>query len=265
MSTVGILKLSGKAIEDFTSNPAWIDAVAILKNQYEGFIIVHGAGNQISEWSSALGLTSQFYNGQRVTDEKVMNVVAAVQAGMINGKLVSYLCSSGFNAAGLTGIDNNLFIADYAEKELGFVGLPKAQPNIKWLHQLFSSDVIPVFSSLCRDAEGNLMNVNADVFTNALASALKAETVFFISDVDGVKLEGETQSHIKEQQIRKGIEEKQITGGMIPKLESCVSLLQSGVAKVWIGNNIFPMLAADASPYGGGTWIIKNSELRIKS
>jgi acetylglutamate kinase len=249
-----VVKLSGKAIEDFITNPDWLKAIRKLHSMYDGLIIVHGAGSQISEWTTALGGENNFINGQRVTDEFSMNVVAAVQAGIINSRIVGYLCSRDLNAVGLTGIDNNLFVADYSDNRLGFVGVPKLNKNISWLNEMMLAQTIPVFSSICRDKAGNLMNVNADIFTNILASSLNAETVYFVSDVKGVVLDGKIKNEICEKEVVCGIRDNQITGGMIPKLESCVSLLKSGVNKVWIGNSPLDFSASQTD--GKGTWIV---------
>jgi acetylglutamate kinase len=257
---IAILKLSGKAIESFVGKTEWLNIITGLRNHYDGLIIVHGAGNQISEWSNSLGYEVNFVNGQRVTDESVVGVAAAVQSGLINGKIIAHLCSKGMNAVGLTGIDNNLFVADYLDERLGFVGVPKQHKDIKvninWLKHLMDAGIIPVFSSICRDKNGNLMNVNADVFTNTLASALQAETVFFISDVSGVMLNGKTLKQIDEKEIEKGIRNKEITGGMIPKLQSCVSLLNSGVHKIWIGNDLSHSFPYNLQHKHEGTWIV---------
>ena len=257
---IAVVKLSGKAIEDFISNPNSIKAIKKLHAGYNGLIIVHGAGNQISEWISALGGKNNFIDGQRVTDEFSMNIVAAVQAGMINSRITSFLCSKDMNAIGLTGIDNNIFVADYTDDKLGFVGIPKLNKNISWLRDLMLTSTIPVFSSICRDEAGNLMNVNADIFTNILAASLNAETVYFVSDVKGVFLNGKIRKEIFEDEITEGINNKQITGGMIPKLQSCVSLLNAGVKKVWIGNDLSDLLSSGPSGLANGTWIVNNKK-----
>jgi acetylglutamate kinase len=255
---IAVIKLSGKAIEDFISNPIWLDVLKNLQSEYEGLIVVHGAGSQISEWTSALGGTNNFIDGQRVTDEFSMNIVAAVQSGIINGKLVGYLCSRKINAVGLTGIDNNLFVAEYSDDKLGFVGVPKLNKNISWLKELMLTKTIPVFSSICRDEIGNLMNVNADIFTNILSVSLNAETVYFVSDVKGVYLNGEIRNEICLDEIEAGILGNEITGGMIPKLQSCTALLNSGVSKVWIGNNLLSLSSSGLNNGMNGTWIINN-------
>jgi len=261
---IAVVKLSGKAIEDFISNPACIKVIKKLHAGYDGLVIVHGAGNQISEWTTALGGKNNFINGQRVTDEFSMNIVAAVQAGMINSRITGFLCSKDLNAVGLTGIDNNIFVADYTDDKLGFVGIPKINKNISWLRDLMLTSTIPVFSSICRDESGNLMNVNADIFTNILAASLNAETVFFVSDVKGVVLNGKIKNKICQDEITEGINNKQITGGMIPKLQSCAALINAGVKKVWIGNDLSNFLISEPDKRANGTWIIRENKKEIR-
>jgi acetylglutamate kinase len=253
---IAVIKLSGKAVEDFISNPVCLKVIKKLRSSYDGLVIVHGAGNQISEWTSALGGKNNFINGQRVTDEFSMNIVAAVQAGMINSRITGFLCSRDLNAIGLTGIDNNIFIADYTDDKLGFVGIPRINKDITWLIDLMLNLTIPVFSSICRDESGNLMNVNADIFTNILAAALNADTVYFVSDVKGVLLNGKIKKEINDNEITEGINNNQITGGMIPKLQSCASLIKAGVKKVWIGNDLASLLSTKSIGSANGTWIV---------
>jgi acetylglutamate kinase len=100
------------------------------------------------------------------------------------------------------------------------------------------------------------MNVNADIFTNILAASLNAETVFFVSDVNGVVLNDKIKKEICQNEIDEGINNKQITGGMIPKLQSCISLINAGVKKVWIGNNLSNLLSTESNGSGNGTWIV---------
>jgi acetylglutamate kinase len=262
---IAIVKLSGKAIEDFVHNPDSLKVIKNLHSKYDGLVIVHGAGNQISEWTSALGGENKFINGQRVTDGFSMNIVAAVQAGMINSKITSYLCAKDLNAIGLTGIDNNIFIAEYVDDKLGYVGVPQLNKNISWLKDLMLNSVIPVFSSICRDKNGNLMNVNADIFTDILSVSLNAGIVFFVSDIKGVCLNGTIKKEICEKEILEGISNNQITGGMIPKLRSCISLINSGVKKIWIGNDLSNIMSVASDIGGNGTWIINNNKNQRRS
>ena len=255
---IAVLKLSGKALNEIFTNKEWIDTIINLKNSHRGLIIVHGAGQNISEWSEALGLESKFIDGQRVTTEKIMDVVAAVQSGMLNSKIVSRLLTNGIDSVGLSGIDRGTFVAENINFDLGHVGVPVVVGSIDWVYDLIDKGVIPVFSSVCRSKTGNLMNVNADLFTEVLAETIKAESVFFVSDVNGVKLSGMYQLYVNEYQIREGINSKEITDGMIPKLTSCVELLNKGIKKVWIGKNI-QMNYEDDFQTKGGTWIVKSA------
>jgi acetylglutamate kinase len=255
-----ILKLSGKALNDIFSNQDWMTFLAEIKKSFDGLIIVHGAGQNISQWSEALGFEVKFHEGQRVTTKETMEVVAAVQAGILNTKIVSKLQANGIEAMGLSGVDRGVFVADYKNKALGFVGVPQKIGSTEWITDLMKNGVIPVFSSVCRDEDGNLMNVNADVFTEVLATAVKAESVFFVSDIQGVKLKGEIRETLNEKEIKFGIESGEITDGMIPKLNSCVKLLNKGITKVWIGSNNLCYLynQNDYNNYRG-TWIVQSA------
>ncbi len=254
---IALLKLSGKALEKFSTDGTWAGRINDLRKTYSGVIIVHGAGTTISDWSEKLECKVDFVNGQRVTTEAIMDVVAAVQAGLLNHKLIAYLETNGIESLGLSGIDRGLFIADYLNPELGFVGYPRAAGSPEWVYKLLQDGVVPVFSSVCRDADGNLMNVNADVFAERLAELLKAETVLFLSDVTGVKINGEVQTKMNEEIINSGITNGDITGGMIPKLESCIKLLNSGVNKIWIGSeSAFSGDISDSYNNLFGTWIV---------
>lgn len=260
---IAVLKISGKALNDVLTDDAWINSIKTLQKSYGGVVIVHGAGRTISEWSSALGLEVKFHNGQRVTSAGIMEVVAAVQAGVLNAKIVSRLITADINAVGLTGIDRNTFVAENVNKDLGFVGIPRQVNSSSWIDELLNKNIVPVFSSVCRDLQGNLMNVNADYFTEILAQSVQADSVFFVSDVQGVKLGGSYQTLIDETKIHEGITNGEITDGMIPKLNSCVELLNKGISKIWIGSkNPEEMINENNSTKGGstsGTWVVQHS------
>ena len=259
-----LLKLSGKALKEFTTNHHYIKMMSELKASYDGVIIVHGAGKMISEWSSAMNLASSFVNGQRKTTKEIMNVVSAVQGGLTNSTITSFLHAKGFEATGLNGIDRNLFVADYLDAALGYVGLPKLSGDITWLKELMKSNVVPVYSSVCRDIDGNLMNVNADLFAKELAIALSVDTVLFVSDVEAVRIEGTDMQEMSEQDVKSGIANGHITDGMIPKLESSVDLLKNSIKKVWIGNNPTKLKFKSALLNDmGGTWIVESKRVAV--
>jgi acetylglutamate kinase len=260
MKTV-LLKFSGKSLDDLFVNDAWLKIIKNLKDSYDALVIVHGAGKSISNWCNAMGLESKFHNGQRVTDENTMEIVASVQAGLLNAKFVSRLLTNNIKAVGLTGIDNDLCTAEYFDKTLGYVGIPVFK-NTNFLFNLLQDGVIPVFSSISRDKDGNLMNINADIFAKELAISIKADTVLFLSDISGVKLDGSVKAILNEADITEGISKEHITDGMIPKLLSCVDLIQNGIDKVWIGNDLsnhnFKNLQTENLK---GTWIVKSKTI----
>ena len=254
-----VIKLSGKAIDQFLNQENWIAKIQEFLNQYDGLVIVHGAGSTISEWAAKLGCESNFVNGQRVTDDKMMDIVAAVQNGMINAKLVAHLLANKINSAGYNGIDNNLFVADYLNTELGYVGVPKLNSSADWLTDILKSKTVPVFSSICRDANCHLMNVNADLFAVALAESIQADSVIFLSDIDGVKISGATKSQISEDEIHLGITNGEIKDGMVPKLQSCLRLIEQGINKIWIGNDLHQV--NDNYPSSKGTWVVSSRKI----
>lgn len=247
---IAIIKISGKTIETFTEGSNGVKLIESLKERYNYVVIVHGGGKVISEWSQKLGVSPNFHNGQRITSKQSMEITAAVQGGLINSKLCAYLHAHSYNAIGLNGIDMNLFEADYLDKTLGYVGLPKSQNNSSWLLQMLQNNIFPVFSSICRDKIGNLMNVNADLFAGALAKTLKAKSVFFVSDIEGIKLNGKFQKSLTVSDLKNGISSGEITDGMIPKVNTCVNLIDEGIPQIWIGNDLIKSTINQ-----NGTWI----------
>jgi acetylglutamate kinase len=256
---ISLVKISGKTITEFVNTDKWIRTIKSLKKEYDGVVLVHGGGKSISAWSEKLGLENKFVNGQRVTTIEQMEVVAAVQAGMLNSQLTAKLNASGLNAMGLSGIDRGTFTAEYLNQDLGFVGKPELTGSVNWIISLIKSNVLPVFSSICMDKTGNLMNVNADVFAGTLASALNAEIVYFVSDVDGVKIGGTVKNTLTDEEIISGIANGDITDGMIPKLQSCMELLNKGINKIWIGSQIDNQSGFENGNTGNGTLIINKA------
>jgi acetylglutamate kinase len=257
---ISLIKISGKTIDEFLNSGKWIKTIRNLNNQFDGVVIVHGGGKSISEWSGKLGLETKFVKGHRVTTKAQMEVVSAVQAGVLNSQLTAKLNSSGYKATGLSGIDRGTFIAEYLNKDLGYVGKPVLAGSPDWITDLIKSNVIPVFSSVCMDVQGNLMNVNADLFAETLALAIGADIVFFVSDVEGVKINGRIKNTLNEEEILTGIANGDITDGMIPKLQSCIALLKKGIHKVWVGSQIDGKIDIAESKIGNGTLIIHKIE-----
>jgi len=250
---LAIIKISGKSLEDFTTGETGVNLIKSLQKKYSSVILIHGGGKIISEWSKKLGIQPNFHEGQRITCQESMDITAAVQGGLINSQLTAYLHTYRTKAIGLNGIDMDSFEAEYINDKLGFVGNPVAISDSKWIKDLLNNNIVPVFSSICRDRKGNLMNVNADLFAGALAKLLKADSVYFLSDTEGVKLKGQYQNSLSMDDLHNGLNSGEITDGMIPKINTCISLLNNGISKIWIGNEL------EAHNYTmKGTWMGHN-------
>ena len=173
-------------------------------------------------------------NGKRVTDQATVEVVEMVLSGVVNKRIVQAINAQGGTAVGLSGKDANLMICDQTDASLGFVGTP-ADMNPKLLHDLFEKDVIPVIAPLGAGRNSETFNVNGDTAAGAIASALKADRLLLLTDVSGVKnQDGEVLTELKAGQIRKMTRDGVIAGGMIPKTETALDALHSGVRAVVI-------------------------------
>lgn len=251
---LAIIKISGKSLEGFTNTKLGVDLIKNLQKNHTSVILIHGGGKIITEWSKKLGIQTNFHEGQRITCKDSMEITAAVQGGLLNSKISAYLQTNEIKSIGLNGIDMNLFEAEYINEKLGFVGSPVPNSDSKWLTDLVKNGIVPVFSSICRDKNGNLMNVNADLFAGAVAKLLKAESIYFLSDVEGVKLNGSFQDSLSLKDLHNGLSSGEITDGMIPKINTCINLLSNGISNIWIGNELHHQ-----KKLSKGTWIGNNS------
>lgn len=198
-------------------------------------IIVHGGGKRITSVLSQMGIESEFIDGHRVTSKECMEVVEMVLSGEINKEIAYFLSLNGVQALGMSGKDSLLFEAKPKDNgRFGLTGeIERANPEI--LERLLEGGIIPVISPVCGDSEGKSYNVNADVVACEVAKALKADKVIFLTDTLGVlDKNGELIESIKSDEVEGLIKEGVISGGMIPKILSCVDCLKSGVKKVHI-------------------------------
>lgn len=237
MKTI-LIKLSGKKIDEIMKESDFIGTIKNFAGRDNRVIIVHGGGKQITQWADKLGIESKFLNGQRITGKEMIEVVAAVQAGLLNKKIVSLFIKHGIMALGVSGVDGNSFRAEISDSKLGFVGKPKKTGSVDWLDKLLSLGFMPVFSSICMDSEGNLINVNADYFVEEIAKELNIDEVYYFSDISGVLIKGNKQSKLDSTEIEYWIKNGEITDGMIPKVNSALSLTKHGVSKIWIGSDL---------------------------
>ena len=262
-----VVKYGGSAMIDEKLKKEVIEDVVLLK--LIGFkpIIVHGGGKEISRWVDKVGMDTKFVNGLRVTDEETMELAEMVLA-KVNKELVAKVQTMGIKAAGISGKDGGLLTVKkkYSEGEdIGFVG-DITNVDIKILEDLLEKDFLPIVFPIGMDDNGVSYNINADEAASAIATALKAEKLAYLSDVEGVRMDPDDPESViselypseAEELIRKGI----ISGGMLPKIENCIDAINKGVSRVNIMDGRVPhgLLLEIFTNKGIGTAIIKENE-----
>ncbi len=237
-----VIKFGGSAMGGDKNLKNFAKNVVLLKQVGINPIIVHGGGPQIGQMLEKLNIKTSFIDGLRVTDSDTVDVVEMVLAGSINKMIAKEINLAGGKAIGICGKDGNLIKAKKLTRtkkdpdsniekilNLGFVGEPcHVDPEVLAIFE--DSDIIPVIAPIGIGENGETFNINADTAAGAIASAIQASKLIILSDVDGVMLpNGELVSHLNmataKQMIRDGI----ITGGMIPKIETCIHALEHGV------------------------------------
>lgn len=241
-----VVKCGGAAITDLIQMQNMMQDIALLHFCGIHSIIIHGGGPEISTMCDRLQIPTQFSNGQRVTDATTMEIVQMVLVGKTNGALVTALNQLGVKAVGLSGQDAAFFQAKkftYPEEyslqntDLGFVGDVVAI-DPKLITTLLTAGFVPVIAPIGVDGQGQTYNVNADIAAGAMASSLAAEKLIILSDVNGVYADlndpSTRLSSVKTNLIKHWLQEGDISGGMIPKLEACVRAIEQGVSSAHI-------------------------------
>ena len=266
-----VIKFGGSAMGGDNNLKNFAKNIVLLKQVGINPIIVHGGGPQIGQMLAKLNIKSSFVDGLRVTDSDTVDVVEMVLAGSINKMIVKEINSAGGKAVGICGKDGNLIKAKRLTRtkkdpdsniekilNLGFVGEPyKIDPEILSLFE--DSDIIPVIAPIGSGDNGETFNINADTAAGAIASALQALKLLILSDVDGVMLpNGELVSHLNIATARQMIFDGVITGGMIPKVETCIAALEAGVGFSHILNGAVDniLLMEIFTESGAGTMIL---------
>ena len=264
-----VIKFGGNAIAD--SNLSHSFALDIILLSYVGIrpVIVHGGGPQIGELMNRLGKESKFVDGLRVTDKETIDVVEMVLVGKINKEIVSSINKNGGRAVGLSGKDGNLIMAkklkvkdrkDPAKTiDIGMVGeIVSVNPHV--INTLDTDQFVPVIAPLGVGEDGETYNINADTAAGEISSALKAEKLILLTDVEGVKNKNEELlSTLTEREAGELIESGSISGGMIPKVDCCCKALDNGVSKAHIidGRIEHAILLEIFTDVGVGTQIVK--------
>ena len=229
-----VIKYGGHAMDKPELCTAFATDLAQLSAQDMGFVVVHGGGPQISALLKRLNIESRFENGLRVTDEATMAAVEMVLCGQVNKAVVASFAAHGARAAGISGRDGNLLRAVVKNPALGLVGEVEAVDPALILC-LLEGGFVPVVAPVANGPDGQALNINADTAAGALAGALAADYFILISDVPGVlDAEGRLITALTRAEIEKLRAEGVITGGMIPKVESCLHALDAGCQRALI-------------------------------
>lgn len=265
-----VIKYGGHAMGDPEAQRDFAEDVVLLKAVGINPVVVHGGGPQIGQMLKKLGIVSTFVGGLRVTDAATAEVAEMVLAGKINKEIVSWIAGLGGRAVGLSGKDANLVLAEKVQRteadpnsgieryvDLGFVGEPVAvDPTI--LRNLASDNFIPIVAPVALGADGATYNINADTMAGAIASALGAKRFFLLTDVPGVLDQGKNLLTDLDPAAIEGLKaDGTITGGMIPKVETCIGAVNAGVEAAVILDGRIPhaMLLEIFTAQGAGTLI----------
>lgn len=262
-----VVKYGGSAMIDEELKQDVIEDVVLLK--LIGFkpIIVHGGGKEISRWVEKVGMDTKFVNGLRVTDADTMELAEMVLA-RVNKELVAKIQTLGIKAAGISGKDGGLLTVEKkfsGSEDIGFVG-DVTEVDTKILEDLLEKDFLPVVFPVGMDKDGVTYNINADEAASSIATALRAEKLAYLSDVEGVRLDPEDPesviSELYTNEAQDLIEQGVISGGMLPKIENCIDAINKGVSRVHIMDGRIPhgLLLEIFTNKGIGTAIIKENE-----
>ena len=262
-----VVKYGGSAMIDEELKQDVIEDVVLLK--LIGFkpIIVHGGGKEISRWVDKVGMDTKFVNGLRVTDADTMELAEMVLA-RVNKELVAKIQTLGIKAAGISGKDGGLLTVEKkfsGSEDIGFVG-DVTEVDTKILEGLLEKDFLPVVFPVGMDKDGVTYNINADEAASSIATALRAEKLAYLSDVEGVRLDPEDPesviSELYTNEAQDLIEQGVISGGMLPKIENCIDAINKGVSRVHIMDGRIPhgLLLEIFTNKGIGTAIIKENE-----
>jgi acetylglutamate kinase len=257
-----VIKLGGSAMTDAALQASFAVDVVLLKTIGLRPVIVHGGGPQIGRTLERLGKESSFVDGLRVTDDETMEVVEMVLGGKINREIVALVQRAGGRAVGLTGSDGDMLRVTrrlVEGRDLGRVGRVEAV-NPDPIGAVALAGFVPVIAPIGVDARGVTHNVNADEAAGAIARALEAEKLILLTDVPGVlDAKGELIAQLSSQEARKLIAEGTIRGGMIPKVECCMEVLEGGVARAHIvdGRLLHALLLEIFTDSGAGTLITR--------
>ncbi|MGE0754455.1 MAG: acetylglutamate kinase [Alphaproteobacteria bacterium] len=265
-----VIKYGGHAMGDASLSQKFAEDIVLLKHVGINPVVVHGGGPQIGKMLERLKIQSSFVDGLRVTDEETVEIVEMVLSGSINKQIVTAINSAGGTAIGISGKDGHLIEARKLRRtkrdpdsniekilDLGFVGEPvRINPSV--IQEFTESNVIPVIAPIGVGPNGETFNINADTAAGAIAAALGAAKLMVLTDVPGVlNKEGNLISEISVSEAHQLIAGDTITGGMIPKIETCIHALENDVGTAHILDGRLPhvLLLETFTKFGAGTMI----------
>jgi acetylglutamate kinase len=238
-----VVKYGGHAMDDPALADLFAQDVVLMRLVGMNPVVVHGGGPQISDLMRRLGKEPEFVDGLRVTDAESVDIVRMALVGKVNREIVAALNQHGSYAVGLSGEDAGLIKVEMRDERLGFVGdVSSIDPSI--VHKLVNEELIPVIATVGVDELGQAYNINADTVAGAIALAMDAEKLVYLTDVAGLYADYGDESSLISQTDVDGIsamlESGQADGGMIPKLQSCVEALRGGVRRAHILDGRIP-------------------------
>lgn len=265
-----VVKYGGHAMGDPEAARDFADDVVLMKAVGINPVVVHGGGPQIGAMLKKLGVESRFVDGLRVTDAETAKVAEMVLSGAINKEIVSWIAAAGGKAVGISGKDGGFVTAEKVERttrdpesniesavDLGFVGEPKLVDRTI-LDTISAAGMIPVVAPIGVGSDGHTYNINADTMAGAIAAALKADRLFLLTDVSGVlDKNGALLTDLDPARIQALRADGTVTGGMIPKLETCITAVEAGVDAAVILDGRVPhaMLVEIFTRSGAGTLV----------
>jgi acetylglutamate kinase len=265
-----VIKYGGNAMSESSSIQSFCEDVALLKQSGLHPVIVHGGGPQIGLMLEKMGIETRFEGGMRITDKKTLEVVELVLCNKVNKEIVTKINKAGGKAVGISGKDSSMIIAkkykwengesdskETKDIDLGFVGIP-ISINSEMINDLIENDFVPVIAPLGISEEGITYNINADTAAGAIAESLKAKRLLILTDVQGVlNSENNLIEEIEKKEVESMIKVGVISGGMIPKLNTCIHALKKGVGAAVIvdGRNKHAVLLELFTEHGSGTLI----------
>jgi len=235
-----VVKFGGHAMDNPDIVAGFARDIVLMQQVGINCLVVHGGGPKINGTLTSLGVESSFIDGNRVSDAKTVDVVEMVLSGSINKGLVQAINREGGRAIGISGKDANILVCDYADESLGLVGKP-AETNARALHTLLDSGLIPVMAPIGVSQDWKTLNINADTVAGAIASALKADRLLLLTDVDGVlDRNGTILRHLTPKAVEVHTRDGLIKDGMIPKTTTAIKAIRNGVRAAVILNGKTP-------------------------